>query len=138
MEENVGEKMIRVIAACVSAFASLLVGGSLVYSGEIETGSIVSLATSQVIPGGNMIKHKAKLGEIIWLKKLFKQNLTFNLDFAIWVPNWDASGQPIHFDYDLNNFLRVKQCLKMSNSVHFCHFGSHLVVFKCFWQQLNK
>ena len=65
MEENVGEKMIRVIVACVSAFASLLVGGSLVYSGEIETGSIVSLATSQVIPGGNMIKHKAKLGEII-------------------------------------------------------------------------
>jgi hypothetical protein len=55
MEENVGDKLIRIIVACVSVPASLLVGGGLIYTGEIETGSIVSLATNQVIPGGNFL-----------------------------------------------------------------------------------
>ena len=55
MEERVGEKKIRVVVSTLSLTTSLLVVGGLIYSGEIGTGSIVSLATSQVIPGGILI-----------------------------------------------------------------------------------
>jgi hypothetical protein len=52
MEETVGERMTRVIVACVSILASAGVCASLVVSGEIHTGSIFSLMTQQFVPGG--------------------------------------------------------------------------------------
>ncbi len=52
MEETIGEKKMRSAVGCVCLFSSVTVCALLIYSGEIETGSVFSLATRQGVPGG--------------------------------------------------------------------------------------
>ncbi len=53
MEETVGEKKARLIVGCVCLASSLTVCALLIFSGEIQTGSVYSLTTKQAVPGGN-------------------------------------------------------------------------------------
>ena len=89
MEERVGEKKIRVVVATLSLTTSLLVVGGLIYSGEIGTGSIVSLATSQVIPGGILIlENENKIGNDYTCNRIVpKSVLRYDVDkdlTAVW------------------------------------------------------
>ena len=52
MEESVGEKKARLTVGIVCLVSSVTVCALLIFCGEIETGSVFSLATKQVVPGG--------------------------------------------------------------------------------------
>jgi hypothetical protein len=55
MEEHIGEQKIRYIVGIIDVIGSLSVCLPIILNGEILTGSIFSLATHQITPGGNLI-----------------------------------------------------------------------------------
>ena len=72
----------------------------------------------------------SKLGQIIWLKKLFKKNLTFVLVFVTQIGSNQVRVFLLHAKQmpflKLNN---VEQCQIMGNLRHFWSFLSHFYMF---------